>query len=231
MFQEHLRRHTGETPFHCTDCPLRFKTRNTYKRHLKTRHGKLLTANGIRFMPREEFLKICSRAYPRGQEDSDFDEEDEVDEEEEVEDVGGTTIPAPPSPGVELGEEEGDGEEGEDPAEFPQGCVDEGGSPVSVEEVMSASNKLLELCSQVVKQEAGWPDPSLFTLSPRTSKTLHPFYPNVRTILEFSQKLKVLVLSSHLISQSDSDFFTVGYKDRACDFVYIEQIDDDMLSY
>lgn len=46
-FKEHLRRHTGETPYECADCKQRFKTRNTYKRHLKTRHNKILTAQGI----------------------------------------------------------------------------------------------------------------------------------------------------------------------------------------
>ncbi|XP_054708506.1 zinc finger protein 43-like [Uloborus diversus] len=62
-YKEHLRRHTGETPYECTDCDLRFKTRNTYKRHLKTRHGKILTAQGIRLLSIEEFYKV--RTSPR----------------------------------------------------------------------------------------------------------------------------------------------------------------------
>ncbi|XP_035225060.1 uncharacterized protein LOC118197632 [Stegodyphus dumicola] len=62
-YKEHLRRHTGETPYECTDCNLRFKTRNTYKRHLKTRHGKILTAQGIRLLSVEEFCKV--RTSPR----------------------------------------------------------------------------------------------------------------------------------------------------------------------
>ncbi|KFM74539.1 Zinc finger protein 628, partial [Stegodyphus mimosarum] len=62
-YKEHLRRHTGETPYECTDCNLRFKTRNTYKRHLKTRHGKILTAQGIRLLSVEEFRKV--RTSPR----------------------------------------------------------------------------------------------------------------------------------------------------------------------
>lgn len=63
-----MRRHTGETPFVCTDCPQRFKTRNTYKRHLKTRHGKLLTADGIRWLSVEEFAKIRTKPYRRSPE-------------------------------------------------------------------------------------------------------------------------------------------------------------------
>lgn len=42
---------------------MKFKTRNTYKRHLKTRHGKLLTATGIHLMPSEEFAKIRTKRY------------------------------------------------------------------------------------------------------------------------------------------------------------------------
>lgn len=60
-----MRRHTGETPFICADCPQKFKTRNTYKRHLKTRHGKLLTASGIKILTVEEFAKIRTKPYRR----------------------------------------------------------------------------------------------------------------------------------------------------------------------
>ena len=45
------------------DCGLKFKTRNTYKRHLKTRHGKLLTASGIHQLSLEEFAKVRTRRY------------------------------------------------------------------------------------------------------------------------------------------------------------------------
>ncbi len=101
-FQEHLRRHTGETPFHCTDCPLRFKTRNTYKRHLKTRHGKLLTADGIRMMPHDDFVKIRTKQYRKSQfdhDDDDFeeDDEDQYDDEDEVENDAENTTEAPPN--------------------------------------------------------------------------------------------------------------------------------------
>lgn len=42
----------------------RFKTRNTYKRHLKTRHGKVLTqSGGIIILSEEEFLRV--RTAPR----------------------------------------------------------------------------------------------------------------------------------------------------------------------
>ena len=58
-----MRRHTGETPFVCSDCPVRFKTRNTYKRHLKTRHGKLLTATGIQRLSTEEFKRFQTKPY------------------------------------------------------------------------------------------------------------------------------------------------------------------------
>ncbi|XP_071079684.1 uncharacterized protein [Haliotis cracherodii] len=73
-FKEHLRRHTGETPFECMDCPLKFKTRNTYKRHLKTRHGKLLTATGIRMLSKEEFLKVRTKPYKKLSGDDDQDD-------------------------------------------------------------------------------------------------------------------------------------------------------------
>lgn len=40
-------------------CIYRFKTRNTYKRHLKTRHGKVLTTTGeLLFLSEEDFQKV-----------------------------------------------------------------------------------------------------------------------------------------------------------------------------
>jgi len=42
---------------------MKFKTRNTYKRHLRTRHGKELMADGIHMMPREQFLLIRTKPY------------------------------------------------------------------------------------------------------------------------------------------------------------------------
>lgn len=56
------------------DCPLKFKTRNTYKRHLKTRHGKLLTATGIRMLSKEEFLKVRTKPYKKLSGDDDQDD-------------------------------------------------------------------------------------------------------------------------------------------------------------
>jgi len=47
----------------CCDCSSRFKTRNTYKRHLRTRHGKLLVASGIIRMKPEDFLQIRTKPY------------------------------------------------------------------------------------------------------------------------------------------------------------------------
>ena len=37
-YQEHQRRHTGEQPFQCSECLMKFKTRNSYKRHMITKH-------------------------------------------------------------------------------------------------------------------------------------------------------------------------------------------------
>jgi len=42
---------------------MKFKTRNTYKRHLRTRHGKELCADGVRLMPREQFLLVRTKPY------------------------------------------------------------------------------------------------------------------------------------------------------------------------
>lgn len=45
--------------------PYRFKTRNTYKRHLKTRHGKILSAQGIHVLPEDEFYKVRTSPRPK----------------------------------------------------------------------------------------------------------------------------------------------------------------------
>jgi len=42
---------------------MKFKTRNTYKRHLRTRHGKELVSDGVRMMPREQFLLVRTKPY------------------------------------------------------------------------------------------------------------------------------------------------------------------------
>ena len=58
-YKEHCRRHTGESPYQCTDCSARYKTRNTFKRHLKVHHGKLLTASGTHTpMPTDAFAQV-----------------------------------------------------------------------------------------------------------------------------------------------------------------------------
>ena len=88
QFQEHKRKHTGETPFECSDCQMKFKTRNTYKRHLKTRHGKLLTARGIKRMSREEFAKVRTKPYKKSNESSPSHEQ------------GGSQEPAPGPSGM-----------------------------------------------------------------------------------------------------------------------------------
>lgn len=66
----------------CTDCTQRFKTRNTYKRHLRTRHGKLLLASGIRVLSREEFLRVRTKPYLHVQQSDDV-EIDKVSIEDE----------------------------------------------------------------------------------------------------------------------------------------------------
>lgn len=39
MLREHLRRHTGEKPFHCTQCPQKFTTKRNLKEHTKNQHS------------------------------------------------------------------------------------------------------------------------------------------------------------------------------------------------
>ena len=109
-------------------------------------------------MAKEDFLKICSRSYRRGDDDSDFDEEDDDYEEEEVEDTGGTTIPAPASPESDGGLDDGDG----DPSEFPH-CqlapTAVSSNPVSVEDssLAASGSRMPDLRSQLVPEEARWP--------------------------------------------------------------------------
>nr|XP_053641432.1 zinc finger E-box-binding homeobox 1-like [Cherax quadricarinatus] len=107
-FKEHRRRHTGESPYECSDCLMRFKTRNTYKRHLRTRHGKLLTTQGAIIIlsqeeadrmkktqgrkprrPRQPLKIISPEAAAQMEEEqiwTDFEEGDREEEEEEEED-------------------------------------------------------------------------------------------------------------------------------------------------
>ena len=151
-----MRRHTGETPFHCTDCPLRFKTRNTYKRHLRTRHNKLLTADGIRFMPYDPAgirLRIKADQLQEASEEEDEEEEDESEEQENHAaqqssvvaaipiDIGGTTIAA--DGGLAAG------------GAASAGAASMGQILGAIPPENTASNKLLQFCSQVVSQEAG----------------------------------------------------------------------------
>lgn len=81
-----MRTHTGETPYLCTDCLQRFRTRNTYKRHLRTRHGKTLLPDGIHATSRDEFPKVS--AGPRlGDETEDVAKSDDRSAEDGVEDM------------------------------------------------------------------------------------------------------------------------------------------------
>jgi len=53
---------------------MRFKTRNTYKRHLRTRHGKELVADGIRLMPHKQFLLVRTKPYLHDDQQTDADD-------------------------------------------------------------------------------------------------------------------------------------------------------------
>ena len=123
---------------------------------MKTRHGKLLTANGIRSISRAEFLAICDNSIkPEGGNVSE-------EEEDYLEDQGGTTTHHVIDQGLgEADNDEADVEEGEveeqmvnDDTFTHQDKLIKVEKQESVRmEVLSASNKLLELCSQVVKQD------------------------------------------------------------------------------
>lgn len=52
---------SGETPFQCQLCHVKFKTRNTYKRHLRMRHEKNLTMDGLEDVDEDELQRF--KAY------------------------------------------------------------------------------------------------------------------------------------------------------------------------
>lgn len=52
---------------------IRFKTRNTYKRHLKTRHGKVLTTTGeLLFLSEEDFQKVRTNRKKKNDVSKDY---------------------------------------------------------------------------------------------------------------------------------------------------------------
>lgn len=56
---------------------IRFKTRNTYKRHLKTRHGKVLTTTGeLLYLSEEDFRKVRTNRKKK----NDINKEHVIDE-------------------------------------------------------------------------------------------------------------------------------------------------------
>ena len=158
--QEHLRRHTGETPFHCTDCPLRFKTRNTYKRHLMTRHAKLLTANGITVMPPGEFVRCNFKVRGGGANGAEGGADDSTDGKPEQYEEEGTDVEE------DTTDVEEDDEEIMDELDVSQQQQRIASLPAAASSSASvaststatpspdtpAANKLLQFCAQVVNQ-------------------------------------------------------------------------------